>query len=439
MKIYFKLPASFQNILVSLQGYYIQSTRFNKKFLRELEKYENSNPDNVNIHILKEFLINAQNSKFWKDRFTKYNVDVFSEDLIKEIEKLPILTKNEVQENLQNIRVDIKNGRVKIVNTSGTTGTGLIFQSTQLMENKQWAVWWRYRRRHGIQIDMWMGWFGGRTIMDVNDNKPPFWRVNFFGKQIMFSAHHLSAESVEYYHKAILDRKLRWLHGYPSQLAFLATLIKEKKLPYIKVDFVTLGAENLLSHQIDIIKEVFGVEPIQHYGLAEGVTNISQLVSGEFQLDQDFAFTEFIPSNLEHNIYKIIGTNYSNFAFPLIRYDTNDLVTLEKNQLGLNKIISIDGRNEDFITLPSGVKLGRLDHLFKNATFVKEAQIYQPVIDKIILRIVPSNNYDKISHEEILKKECSERFGNSVKISFEYFDTITRTKSGKLKFVISDL
>lgn len=436
--IYNALPVFLQNILISLQGLYIQKTRFSQQFKTELNFFDQSNPDEINKSLLKDFLINAQKSPFWHKRFQSFGVNVNSQNPIDEIEKLPILKKKEVQNNLNLIKINLMNHRIKTANTSGTTGKGLIFQQTQLMENKQWAVWWRYRKRHGININTWMGWFGGKTIINVNNKKPPFWRVNYFGKQVLFSAYHLNNQTVYYYHKAIREKKLKWLHGYPSQLTYFATLIKENKLDYLKVEHVTLGAENLLKHQEEIIKEVFGVKPVQHYGLAEGVANISQLPSGEFQVDQDFALVEFIPTTTS-NVFKIIGTNYSNFAFPLIRYDTNDLIRIENFLDGRSEIISIDGRNEDYITLPNGIRLGRLDHIFKNAIFVNEAQIYQPTLNEIVLKIVPGNSFIKEFHEKILLRECEQRMGPEVKISFEYFTKLPRTNSGKLRFVESDV
>ena len=291
------------------------------------------------------------------------------------------------------------------------------------------------QKQFGLQLTDYMGWFGGRHIVPIDQKKPPYWRRNFPMKQIMFSASHLSIHTVDYYYEEIKKRKLKWLHGYPSQLAFFATLIKEKGLPPISMDYITTGAENLLSHQTSIILEVFGVRPLQHYGLAEGVANISQIPNGDLQVDQDFAFVEFIKTNFDSNLFRIIGTNYSNIAFPLIRYDTNDLIRLNDD----GEVISIDGRNEDFIVLPSGVKLGRLDHIFKTSTFIKEAQIYQPSLRVIILNIVQSNAYHKKIHEKMILNECRKRFGKEIEIRINYVDRIKRTKSGKLKFVISEI
>ena len=56
-----------------------------------------------------------------------------------------------------------------------------------------------------------------------------------------------------------------------------------------------MGGEKLFDYQKVEIEEIFEVKVIQHYGLAEGVANISELVNGKLVPDQDFCYTEFIP------------------------------------------------------------------------------------------------------------------------------------------------
>ena len=251
----------------------------------------------------------------------------------------------------------------------------------------------------------------------------------------MFSPLHLNISTVEAYYKKLETSNLKWIHGYPSQLAFLASLIQEKGLEPLPMDFVSIGSESLLDHQKKIIREVFKVSPIEHYGLKEGVANISQTPDGKYQVDQDFAYVEFIKSELGDNLYRIIGTNYWNPAFPLIRYDTQDIAILDDNM----DIISIEGRNDDYITLPNGVKIGRLTMIFLRATYVKEAQFYQKSINEVDIRIVPAFDYVPEIHEEIILNAAKERLGAEIRINIVYFEKIYKTKSGKLKFVISDI
>jgi phenylacetate-CoA ligase len=138
------------------------------------------------------------------------------------------------------------------------------------------------------------------------------------------------------------------------------------------------------------------------------------------------------------NLCRIVGTGFANEAFPLIRYDTGDIAEIETAPDGNIKIIAIDGRKEDFLTLPSGVKLGRLDHIFKSLTAIKEAQIHQKDLNTITFNIVKCSDYS-LSDEKKLLQEIRQRIDGSVSVSINYVDAIERTKSGKLRFVISDI
>jgi phenylacetate-CoA ligase len=440
--IYLKSPFVLQQIFVNLQGFKIRRSRFNKQFRYWFEKYKLSDPEKINEEALFKFLNHANETQFWKERFDKFDVKIINnKNLISEIQKLPIITKKEVKEFIHLIKNENIHDKIYLAHTSGTTGSGLVFPQTREMENKQWAVWWRYRSWHNIKLNTWMGWFGGRSIVSIKQTKPPFWRLNYPMKQVMFSAHHLNEKTVHFYFDEIKKRKLTWLHGYPSQLSLLAHLIKNNNLgalPNVKI--ITVGAENLLVAQKKIIEEVFNAPVKQHYGLAEGVANISEHPGGSLIPDQDFAFTEFIPVDKNNpEICRIVGTNYNNLAFPLIRYDTGDIAHIKWNDDGTPSVLSIDGRQEDYITLPNGVKLGRLDHIFKDLTEVQEAQLFQPNLENVIIRIVKGPNYDKVNQEKSVIFETRKRLGNEINISIEYLRQIPKTKSGKLRFVISEI
>jgi phenylacetate-CoA ligase len=256
----------------------------------------------------------------------------------------------------------------------------------------------------------------------------------------MYSTYHLNKETVGYYHSDMLKRNFEWLTGYPSTLSLLASLIKEEGLkPIQSVKWITTGAENLLEHQIQIIKQTFPNAMVRtHYGLTEGVANFSQTIEGKWHIDEEFAYAEFIPiDDASPSVCRIIGTGFSNKAFPLIRYDTGDLAKVKWSD-GKPEIIEIFGRQEDYVELPNGVKLGRLDHIFKDCVNIREAQIHQIRKDLIELRIVKDVKY-AAKDEQLLIEEASSRFGKDVELKISYCDAIERTKAGKVRFVVSEL
>jgi phenylacetate-CoA ligase len=205
---------------------------------------------------------------------------------------------------------------------------------------------------------------------------------------------------------------------------------------------VTIGAESLLPQQMMIIERAFGTSCRQNYGLTETVANISECSEGNLHVDEDYAWIEFIP--MEGSAYRIIGTTFTNNAFPLIRYDTGDVAELYNPDFkcscgrGGRVVKSIDGRIEDYIVTPDGRRIGRTDHIFKDMINIKECQLYQESPEKVTFRIVRGTNYTE-ADERLLLLEARKRLGNLLQIEISYVNQIERTNTGKLRFVISKL
>jgi phenylacetate-CoA ligase len=362
------------------------------------------------------------------------------------IQNFPVLSKPEVRDNLD----DYRNPQWSTLNpiqahTSGTTGAGLKFLTTSYSLQRQFAYWWRYRIWHGIERSEWCGVFGGREVVPTQQKKPPYWRINSAGRLVMFSQYHLSPERGVQYIREIKDRGLRWVHGYPSVLAMLAKIGIDAGLEgTTDVQWVTLGGENLLAHQQTLIQRMFNATPLQHYGLAEGVANISLCPEGKLHVDEDFSLVEFLPLGNRDEGHRLIGTTLDNQAMPLVRYDTGDIVLLAPDEETCTCgrpgriVLDIDGRKEDFLMLSDETMIGRIDHLFKDAVNIVEAQVIQQVKGAATYRIVRGPAYSD-TDEKNLRKESFDRFGDRLTIQFEYLEEIPKTTRGKLRLVINEI
>jgi len=98
----------------------------------------------------------------------------------------------------------------------------------------------------------------------------------------------------------------------------------------------------------------------------------------------------------------------------------------------------VHGRIEDYIFTPEGRSVGRLDHLFKDAKYIRNAQIVQNDLNAIIIRIEKENGYSKKIEQAILK-EARIRLGITIDIQFQYVKEMDRESSGKLKFVVQNI
>jgi phenylacetate-CoA ligase len=449
--VYQKAPIFMQHLFVSIEGWRIQKRRYNKKFQENLTFLQNNEVrlrkdcQGLQKEKLYRFFSQAKASLFWAERFRRLHLKPDPEKIFDQLAELPVLSKNEVKEKVDEIATPgFAKEDLIISQTSGTTGSGLVFPGAKEAEQIQWATWWRYRSWHGIHPGWWCGYFGGRSLVGLEQKKPPYWRINYPGRQIMFSAYHLSEKTAWDYLGAINAGKVPWLHGYPSTLSLLAKFKLDQNLPETPhLRIITTGAENLLPHQKILLEKAFGVSVRQHYGQAEGVANISECEHGHLHVDEDFSFVEFLPLESDASSCRIIGTNWSNPAFPLFRYDTGDIATLSEKGCPCGRpgriVQRIDGRAEDFVVLPNGARIGRLDHIFKDMIRIREAQVVQTETGSVLLRVVPGQNYNCLDDEQKLLAETRKRLGGELKMSVEYVEKLPRTSSGKLRFVVSEL
>jgi phenylacetate-CoA ligase len=175
--------------------------------------------------------------------------------------------------------------------------------------------------------------------------------------------------------------------------------------------------------------------------MAEAIAGASECDLGKLHVDEDIAVTEFVPT-MDDSGYRIIGTAFTNPAFAFLRYDVGDIVSLADEGCSCGRpgriIERIDGRKEDYVILKNGSRIGRMDHVFKDMVNIREAQIFQKQIGKIVLRVVPGFNFTD-ADEITLLQEVRIRVGNDEEIFIEYLDSLERSPHGKLRFVVSEV
>ncbi len=450
-EIYTRLPIWLQNMACSLGGWRLLRRRYNRRFFDIHKQYMLRGTDSASAIMqyrdsrIMEFVRHAVGTvPYYKTKFAELKIKPEDITGLDDLKRLPILTKDEVQRNLPSLKSGAFSERETIIaHTSGTTGRGLVFPITFDAERRQWAIWWRFRNRHGIEFGTPCGVFGGKTFVPVNQSRPPYWRYDRPGKQIFFSGYHLRQENLPAYIEQIKASGIEWLHGYPSHLTLVASFIIETGIKATdRIKHITTGAESLLLHQKEIIEKAFGARVFQHYGLAEAVANISECPRGNLHVDEDFAGVEFAP--IGGNRYSILGTNFTNYAFPLLRYDTGDIAFISNEEKRCScgwpgrLVDRIDGRIEDYIVLDDDTRIGRLDHLFKEITTVREAQLFQDEPGKIQFRIVRAPEYSPGDEAKLLRA-ARERMGNKAVIDIKYVDKLQRVETNKLRFVISSL
>ncbi|MEK6328610.1 MAG: hypothetical protein AABM66_13955 [Actinomycetota bacterium] len=446
--LYNRLPVALQNLACTAAGARTAVRRYNRSYFRQLraaqQRGEWSHEEICGLRDarMRAHLVHAATTvPHYRRKLEEAGVDARTVSLADLPGALPVLTKAEVQRDLRSfISPAVPSRKHLIEHTSGTTGGGLRFPTTWQAHRELWATWWRYRGWHGITHGTWCAQLAGHVVVSPDRDASPFWRYNLAGRQILMSGYHLSPENIPAYVAEFRKRRPPWIHGYPSLIALVAQHLVEQgaELGY-QLRAVTTGAESLFPQQRELMRTAFGVEPREHYGMAEAVANASECEQGRLHVDEDLSFVEAIPDS-SSGLVRIVGTNFSNPAMPLLRYSTDDLAVIGDGRCACGRpgriIERMDGRHEDFIVLRDGTRVGTANNIFKDATNVVEAQIYQPAPGVVVMRIVPGPAYSSADQARVLD-EARLRLRADTEISIERWTRLPRSANGKLRLVVS--
>ena len=448
--VYGKLPIPLQNAVCSAEGYRLEQQRYGGGYANVFAEAKHRAWSQLEAATayrdsrLQAFVGHcARSVPYYRRWFRDNSADPADIRTLADLTALPVLTKAEVQADVAEFQSDAVPKRDRIpTHTSGSTGAGLRFTTTLGAIREQYAVWWRYRHWHGLERGVWCGHFGARSVVPASQGIPPYWRYDRPGRRVLFSGYHMSEPRLAAYIDELRKRRLPWLHGFPSTLALLAAHVVEHGVDLgYDIRWVTIGGENLLAAQADVMARAFGVRPVQHYGLAEAVANISECERGRLHVDEDFAATEFLPEP-NGGGHRIVGCNFTNPATPLLRYDSGDLVTIDEEGCDCGRpgrvVAAIDGRQEDYVELGNGARVGRMDHVFKDMTNIREAQIVQRRAGELEVRVVRGGGYSETDERQLLR-EMVKRVGEGTTVRILYADHLERGPGGKLRFVLSEM
>lgn len=446
MDIYNKLPIFAQNAACALEGRRLAALRYGGSFEPNLAVYmanRKLSGDEV-AAIRNDKLRNMvrfcyDNTKFYKERFDESGIDPSSVRDERDLSSLPILTKAEVRERARDIAPFVRSVAGKSISehTSGSTGSCLVFDQSVDSIRDLWAVFWRFWHSLGIEKGMLCADFGSRMVVPSIQSAPPFWRTCPPLGQVKFSAFHGNEVNYAAYARQFDDAGLQWIHGYPSCIVPFAAYVIEHGVEFRKpIKYVTTSAENLYDHQRALIKKAFGVEPFSLYSMTEAVACVSEDLDHELVVDEDYSLVEFVPSE---SGFRIVGSSLTNFAFPLLRYDTGDICSYSrKHSNGWRVVDFIDGRSAELVRLPDGGTVGALSALFTESSSVKEAQIVQRSDYSVTISYVPMGE-ESVDDIEVARRKFLERTRGLLSVDFKRVESIPRTSRGKLRYVVSEI
>lgn len=409
--------------------------KYNFYFEKLLHKVQNWHElDDSKIYEIKNDIFIRQlkavhkNSRFYKDFYSKKEVDISTISTIDDINILPVLTKEDIKGKQNEILIGKRFLRAKGY-TSGTSGSPLeVFRdfNSILLEN---AFVWNLRLRAGLRV--------GDPVITIrgNLNEKQLFQYNKYENSYYLSSYNLENKYISNYYKIITEHKPKAIFAYPSSIYLLAKLFESRGIA-INIPLIFTSSETLFPFQKELIEKIFNCDIYDWYGNAERTIAIQQMEDAKY-------YEVPLYSHVEYNPDYLITTSLINRSFPLIRYRVDDKISLSSDQknrvVNTVKIEALEGRSDDYIITKSGKHIGRLDIAFKGIKGISAAQIIQEKLGEIIVHIVREVGTDFM--EQYLEENLISLVGSEISILFRYIsdDELIRTKNGKLRLVLCNL
>jgi phenylacetate-CoA ligase len=418
---------------LKLNGFPIEEAREKLREIQNIDEHDfegyiNQAKNNIVNHHLKN---NTFYSCLTKGEFTSWN-------------NLPILTKSDLQSPLQE---RLSNGfttkNVYLNKTSGSTGNPFSFAKDKFSHALTWAIIRNRFNWHNLYGKKQARFYGipneiiPRTKERLKD---------FFSNRYRFNVFDLSEKAFDKWLLKFKQEEFVYINGYTTVIVAFANYLSTNNIvlknicPSLKACVVT--SEMCFEEDKSVISKAFGVPVINEYGASELDLIAFQNTKNQWVINTETLFIEIIDHNNHPVPYGTLGrvviTSLYNKAQPFIRYDLGDMGVLKKLNSKTILLEKLEGRKEDYVSLPSGKVSPGLTFYYitksimKDHGTVKEIKVFQIKINSFEVHYTALNPLSE-NQQNSIRNALYNYLEPNLIISFHKFEQLQRSKSGKLK------
>lgn len=381
----------------------------------------------------------ATNVPYYRNLFK--NSGLCPEDIrsLDDFSKIPILTKRDMQQCLNDMVADgTDTGKLALNSTGGSTGMPLNFY-----QDDNYILWsdaarlraWRYMvgaTEKDLEAVLW------GAVRDIGKGLTfkQVLRGVLRERSLVLNTFDLDEALLEKYLKYYNLFKPPIVRGYASSLYYVARYLEGNKLKIHRPRAMVSSTEVLHPRMRETIERVFGCKVFDSYGCRE----ISQIAT-ECEAHNGLHIV-FENQYVEQDGQDIIVTNLNNYVMPFIRYKVGDLASaIDYSSCSCGRmsprIVSLVGRDNDNIELPNGKVINGefFEFLFFGIPSVIQYQVvFKRSTGRLQIKLHLSESSDTIG--TMLKQTMADKFGFNA-VDVEYSDLFDKTPTGKLRFVYS--
>ncbi|MBN2468730.1 MAG: phenylacetate--CoA ligase family protein, partial [Deltaproteobacteria bacterium] len=236
-------------------------------YLRELEKLQWASPgdiEDLRFQKLRTLLMHArENIPFYARIFKKVGFEPHKMQAIDDFRVLPLLTKADIRQNLQEMQWKKCPGGLYRYNTGGSSGEPLVFYFDRRRQAYDAAAralthqWW------GIDVGDKELYLWGSPLEITKQDRIKTLRDRLTN-QLLLSAFEISPSTISSFVKAFQKFKPKCVFGYPSSISLFCKMARDMNfhLDDIGVQVVFSTAEVLYEDQRQTISSFFGGIPV---------------------------------------------------------------------------------------------------------------------------------------------------------------------------------
>jgi phenylacetate-CoA ligase len=366
-----------------------------------------------------------------------------------QLSDFPILTKELLraqQEALVSDKYDVKTLHKNY--SSGSSGV----QSFSYVEKK-----YRYYIQ-GLQGHwfLWSGYRFGDPVMQFGISPNRIFPKNI--KDLLYNVSYLNSFSLsetdlEKAYQTLVNKKIKYIIGYPSAIHTLAKwMLRNKKAHHLNA-IISLG-DKLFEHFKTDFNVVFHQPTlVDTYGCAEGLMMGCSLDHPYYYEMTPHVFIEIVDANgnpvQDGELGSVLVTSLTNFAMPLIRYKLGDLaIRLPREKYPKERkfqyplLQKIVGRETDVVITKNQKTL--VVHSFTGIVEyfpeIKQYQIRQRKKEEIDFLYITDEHFDFSEHTlEKIKKAIDHLTEGQLHVNFIQTKEIAASPSGKPQIIVSEL
>lgn len=412
------------------------------EYLRHLERTQFDPPEVVRTRqqeALRKTLRHAFDTvPYYRRAWTAAGLHPSDVKSLDDLKHLPVVTKADIRaagDDLLSTAFD--KARLRVKKTSGSTGVPLVVRIDEP------SVQWKYACT--LRADQWSGYRLGQRVAKVWGN-PEYRHFGLRGRvtnrlvdrAVYLDTIHLTSERIREFTATVRRHRPGLLFGHAHSLYLLACQLKKAGVGDVRPDGIISTAMPLYDWQRTVIEEVFAVPATNRYGCEE-----VSLIACECEWHRglhvaaESVLTEVEPDG------KLLVTDLSNPAMPLVRYRIGDVVTAADRVCdcgrGLPLLEKVEGRDADYVVTPAGGLISGIsltENFALHITGTAQVQIVQEAVTFLRIRMVADETFGDASRRQIAAL-VERTFGPAMRYEVELVDLIPQEPGGKYRFCIS--